>query len=1083
MDLNRLLELNNNYNDSHNKVVNLLQSILEKGELTEGDYSDIQDNYSHNENNYNELNKAENDFMKSDFELKLETLQNTKIDLDVDSVLDLLTNGGRNSAMYKDANGNIILDAAKISELNQVKVLVDENTKKIASIVADTVVEQEDGTKVKLKVLFSTLDQKVDGITTTVGEVSGVANDANSKATANTQKISQINQTVEGITSTVKQVQGVANSANDKADSAITKASQIEQTVDGIKTTVQNTGAKVDGSIKETYNEFYLSTSNTSTVGGSWVKTAPAPQAGKYIWLRDVYVTNTGDKTYGNPVCITGAKGDKGDKGDQGVQGVQGLQGLQGEQGEQGVPGPAGPTGPKGPQGEKGDPGLQGLQGEKGEQGIPGKPGKDGSNGTDGKTTYFHIKYSSVENPTTSAQLSETPNIYIGTYTDFSPTDSTDPKKYTWYRFQGLQGERGEKGIPGVGTDGKTSYLHIKYSDDGGKTFTSNNGETPGNYIGTYTDFVADDSTTVSKYTWAKIKGETGAKGDKGEQGLQGLQGEKGEQGIPGKPGKDGTNGTNGKTSYFHIKYSSVANPTTTNQMSETPNTYIGTYTDFTADDSTDPKKYIWHRFQGLQGEKGEQGIPGIGTDGKTSYLHIKYSNDGGKTFTSNNGETVGSYIGTYTDFTQNDSTTVSNYTWAKIKGDTGAKGDKGDQGEKGNPGTPGKDGANGNTSYFHIKYSSVANPTTASQMSETPNTYIGTYVDFTQNDSNDPKKYTWYRFQGLQGAKGEQGIPGVGKDGKTSYLHIKYSNDGGKTFTANNGETVGTHIGTCTDFNSTDPTSVGSYTWAKIKGETGAKGDAGAKGDKGEQGTQGIGVKQVQVLYFIHTSKTSAPSTSASGWTTSIPAYQSGKFLWQVNKITYTNNTTAFTTPVYISSWEAENKAETAVSIANQTSEKFEWIVKKGSTASGILLTDKAIEAIANSNIKLKASQITLEGIVTANNNFKILTDGSVQATNANITGKINATSGKISSDLEVEGMNVSGNLSADTINVRQINCPNLAVGLTDDVNITVDPGATNATNTFVNNGVFTSLQTCIESIPKNLNGYTVNILSLIHI
>ena len=66
-----------------------------------------------------------------------------------------------------------------------------------------------------------------------------------------------------------------------------------------------------------------------------------------------------------------------------------------------------------------------------------------------------------------------------------------------------------------------------------------------------------------------------------------------------------------------------------------------------------------------------------------------------------------------------------------------------------------------------------------------------------------------------------------------------------------------------------------------------------------------------------------------------------------------------------------------------------------------------------------------------------------------------------------------MSGNLSADTLDVRQINCPNLAVGLTQDVVVTVNPGATNANNTFVNNGVFTSLQTCIESIPKNLNGY----------
>ena len=43
------------------------------------------------------------------------------------------------------------------------------------------------------------------------------------------------------------------------------------------------------------------------------------------------------------------------------------------------------------------------------------------------------------------------------------------------------KGEKGEQGIPGTnGADGKTSYLHIKYSNDGGVTFTGNNGEDPG---------------------------------------------------------------------------------------------------------------------------------------------------------------------------------------------------------------------------------------------------------------------------------------------------------------------------------------------------------------------------------------------------------------------------------------------------------------------------------------------------------------------------------------------------------------------------------------------------------------------------
>lgn len=138
------------------------------------------------------------------------------------------------------------------------------------------------------------------------------------------------------------------------------------------------------------------------------------------------------------------------------------------------------------------------------------KTGATGATGADGKTSYFHIKYAPVQNPTAS-QMTETPNVFIGTYVDFTPADSTDPKKYTWYRFQGLQGPEGNQGIPGInGANGQTSYLHIKYSNDGGKTFTANTGETPGDYIGQYVDFVQADSTDPKRYSWSKTKGETG---------------------------------------------------------------------------------------------------------------------------------------------------------------------------------------------------------------------------------------------------------------------------------------------------------------------------------------------------------------------------------------------------------------------------------------------------------------------------------------------------------------------------------------------------------------------------------------------
>lgn len=78
-------------------------------------------------------------------------------------------------------------------------------------------------------------------------------------------------------------------------------------------------------------------------------------------------------------------------------------------------------------------------------------------------------------------------------------------------------------------------------------------------------------------------------------------------------------------------------------------------------------------------------------------------------------------------------------------------------------------------------------------------------------------------------------------QDGQTSYLHIKYSNDGGRSFTSNNGETVGDYIGECTDFNEIAPNSPSSYKWSKIKGEPGAPGAPGAPGKDGKNGRDGV--------------------------------------------------------------------------------------------------------------------------------------------------------------------------------------------------------------------------------------------------
>lgn len=63
------------------------------------------------------------------------------------------------------------------------------------------------------------------------------------------------------------------------------------------------------------------------------------------------------------------------------------------------------------------------------------------------------------------------------------------------------------------GKDGRTSYTHFKYSNDGGLSFTGNNGEEPGSYLGQYTDFEEMDSSNPTRYTWALIQGEAGNSG------------------------------------------------------------------------------------------------------------------------------------------------------------------------------------------------------------------------------------------------------------------------------------------------------------------------------------------------------------------------------------------------------------------------------------------------------------------------------------------------------------------------------------------------------------------------------------------
>lgn len=302
-----------------------------------------------------------------------------------------------------------------------------------------------------------------------------------------------------------------------------------------------------------------------------------------------------------------------------------------------------------------------------GPQGIPGV-------GTDGKTTYLHIQYAPVQNPT-AAQMSKTPNKYIGTYTDFSGVDSTDPTKYTWAKFEGDQGAQGPKG-----TDGKSSYTWMKYAtrpdgldmsdnpdyvpllDSAGSPILDSAGEqiytvTQATYIGIATNKdTATESTNPADYTWSRFRG------------VDGYDGKDGANGIPGKDGKDG------KTQYTHLAYANSADGTKDFSVSDGNREYIGMYVDFVEADSTDPTKYTWSLIKGANGAQGVPGTPGA--NGKTPYFHIAYANSAdGRTGFSVDDSVNKLYIGQYTDYTPDDSTDPARYSWTKIKGEQGTAG------------------------------------------------------------------------------------------------------------------------------------------------------------------------------------------------------------------------------------------------------------------------------------------------------------------------------------------------------------------------------------------------------------------------
>jgi len=413
----------------------------------------------------------------------------------------------------------------------------------------------------------------------------------------------------------------------------------------------------------------------------------------------------------------------------------------------------------------------------------------------------------------------------------------------TWKNVGRIKGDKGD-----------STYVHIKYSNDG-LTFTSNDGEVVGDYMGVLVDSNASDSTTFSDYSWKKIVGNdsysilltnecatflgttNGGSIDSAETSVIVLNGNEQINVRIDSIGDTNVNGTNTlSTGYTGLTAKVINNNTlsptiqfnTTNSLRDLSGSIPIV---MTANNKTFTKYFSFSvALQGIQGEDAKViRISGssqvfISEDGETyspetialtpstnnillSDLEWHYSNDGGVSWN----KIYNTSLSTIECYYNNNSKVLTIPKNALIFNSTSSLSFRCRSMEY-------------NEVHDIITIIKVKNGKDGLSINilgsyNTLNELIAEHPNGNQNDSYvvNSHLYIWVEQTSSWVDMGQF----KGNDGVSSYMHIKYSNDG-ISFTANNGDTVGNYVGMFVSTSSTPSNSFNDYTWKKYVGTDG---------------------------------------------------------------------------------------------------------------------------------------------------------------------------------------------------------------------------------------------------------------------
>ena len=277
--------------------------------------------------------------------------------------------------------------------------------------------------------------------------------------------------------------------------------------------------------------------------------------------------------------------------------------------------------------------------------------------------------------------------------------------------------------------------------------------------------------------------------------------------------GIDGTNGDPGADGYTtHFAYATSAdgsqNFSTTNFNGAT---YIGTYRDQKAADSTNYRDYVWTEWKGDKGDS-------VTVDEQNSKTEYVASNQGTSAPTSGWSTTIpsvpqGQFLWTRVTTVYSDGSSTVSYG-VSYNAEDGANG---------------ADGTSVTITSKSVKYAVTNNGTQPADSSFTYNTipplelgqYLWTKTEVAYSDGNGTKAYSVSRL----GTDGEDGQTGA--DGYTTHFAYATSADGSQNFSTTNFQGA-TYIGTYRDQKAADSTNYRDYVWTKWKGDPGVNGKDG---------------------------------------------------------------------------------------------------------------------------------------------------------------------------------------------------------------------------------------------------------------